>query len=82
MKEQNLIEIDAAINEADNKLSELLHKKNDIQKAIEVLEAEDITLPEAAYGILAYYQSEYDKESKLYEQLVTLRNKLKYNNGI
>lgn len=78
MKEQDLIEIDAVINEADTKLSELLHKKNNIQNAIEILEAENITLPEAAYGTLAYYQSEFDKESKAYRQLLGLKNKLKH----
>jgi len=80
MKEQDLIEIDAAINEIDTKLSELLHKKNNVQSAIEILEAENIALPEAAYGTLAYYQSEFDKESKAYRQLLGLRNKLKHTN--
>lgn len=80
MKEQDLIEIDAAINEIDTKLSELLHKKNNVQSAIEILEAEDIALPEAVYGTLAYYQSEFDKESKVYRQLLGLRNKLKHTN--
>ena len=57
--------------------SVLLNKKNDIQKAIEVLEAEDITLPEKVYGVLAYYLSEFDNECKRYRQLLSLRNKLK-----
>ena len=80
MKEQDLIEIEESLKESDIRSSELLHKKNDIQKAIEVLEAEDIALPESVYGTLAYYQSEFDKESKAYRQLLGLRNKLKHTN--
>ena len=80
MNKEDLIEIEETLKESDIRSSELLHKKNDIQKAIEVLEAEDIALPESAYGTLAYYQSEFDKESKIYRQLLGLRNKLKHTN--
>lgn len=80
MNKEDLIEIEKSLKESDIRSSELLHKKNDIQKAIEVLEAEDIALPESVYGTLAYYQSEFDKEYKAYRQLLSLRNKLKHTN--
>ena len=80
MNKEDLIEIEESLKESDIRSSELLHKKNDIQKTIEVLEAEDITLPEATYGVLAYYQSEFDNECKRYRQLLGLRNKLKHTN--
>ena len=76
---KEFIEIEESLKASDIRSSELLHKKNDIQKAIEVLEAEDIALPESVYGTLAYYQSEFDKESKAYQQLIGLRNRMRIN---
>jgi len=75
--DKEFIEIEEDIKKLDSELNEYQKKINDIKQAIETLEAEDISLPESAYGTLAYYQSEFDKESKVYQQLVGLRNKMK-----
>ena len=77
--DKEFIEIEQAIKESDSKLSELLKKIDNIKNAIKTLEDENIALPESAYGTLAYYQSEFDKESKAYQQLVGLRNRMKIN---
>lgn len=66
--------IDKVLLDSEYKQSEYLEKINKIKKAIEVLEEENIALPEAVYGALAYYQSEYDKENKVYKQLIKVTN--------
>ena len=66
--------IDKVLLDSEYKQSEYLEKINKIKKVIEVLEEENIALPEAVYGTLAYYQSEYDKENKAYKQLIKVTN--------
>lgn len=43
-----------------------------LKEAIETFESEDIAVPEAAYGSLAFYQSEYNREVKVYLKLLKL----------
>ena len=43
-----------------------------LKEAIETFESEDIAVPEAAYGSLAFYQSEYVRELKAYLKLLKL----------
>lgn len=43
-----------------------------IKEAIETFESEDIAVPEAAYGSLAFYQSQFDQEYKAYLKLLKL----------
>lgn len=66
--------IDKVLLDSEYKQSEYLEKINKIKKAIEVLEEENIAIPEAVYGTLAFYQAEYDKENKAYRQLIKLTN--------
>lgn len=66
--------INKVLLDSEYKQSEYLEKINKIKKAIEVLEEENIALPEAVYGTLAYYQSEYDKENKAYKLLIKVTN--------
>lgn len=66
--------IDKVLLDSEYKQSEYLEKINKIKKAIEVLEEENIAVPEAVYGTLAFYQAEYDKENKAYKQLIKLTN--------
>lgn len=77
--DKEFIEIEETLKKVDSELNGYQKKINDIKQAIEILEAENIALPESAYGTLAYYQSEFDKESKAYQQLVGLRNKIRIN---
>ena len=74
---KEFIEIEETLKKVNSELNGYQKKINDIKQAIETLEAENISLPESVYGTLAYYQSEFDKESKVYQQLVGLRNKMK-----
>lgn len=75
--DKEFIEIEETLKKVDSELNGYQKKINDIKQAIETLEDENIALPESAYGTLAYYQSEFDKESKTYRQLVGLRNRMK-----
>jgi hypothetical protein len=68
------ININEVLLDSEYKQAEYLEKINKIKKAIEVLEEENIALPEAVYGTLAFYQAEYDKENKAYKQLIKLTN--------
>ena len=77
--DKEFIEIEETLKKVDSELNGYQKKINDIKQAIETLEAENISLPESVYGILAYYQSEFDRESKAYQQLVGLRNRMKIN---
>ena len=43
-----------------------------LKEAIETFESEDIAVPEAAYGSLAFYQSQFDQEYKAYLKLLKL----------
>ena len=43
-----------------------------IKEAIETFESEGIAVPEAAYGSLAFYQSQFDQEYKAYLKLLKL----------
>ena len=74
---KEFIEIEQAIKESDSKLTELLKKRDNIKNAIETFEGENIVLSESAYGLLNYYQSKFNDDSKIYQQLVGLRNKMK-----
>lgn len=68
------ININEVLLDSEYKQSEYLEKINKIKKAIEVLEEENIAIPEAVYGTLAFYQSEYDKENKAYKLLIKVTN--------
>ena len=43
-----------------------------IKEAIETFESEEIAVTEAAYGTLAFYQSQFDQEYKAYLKLLKL----------
>lgn len=43
-----------------------------LKEAIETFESEDIAVPEAAYGSLAFYQSQFDQEYKAYLKILKL----------
>ena len=43
-----------------------------LKEAIDTFESEDIAVPEAAYGSLAFYQSQFDREYKAYLKLLKL----------
>lgn len=77
--DKDFIEIEEDIKEIDSELNGYQKKINDIKQAIEILEAEGITLPESVYGLLNYYQSTFNRESKIYQQIVRLRDKRKIN---
>ena len=77
--DKEFIEIEQAIKESDSQLTELLKKRDNIKNAIKTFEDENIALPESAYGLLNYYQSKFNDESKAYQQLVGLRNRMKIN---
>ncbi len=79
MTEQELIEIEETLKKTESEVDGYLKKVMDIKFAIETLEAEDISLPESVYGTLSYYQSELENKSKVFRQLLGLRNKLKHN---
>lgn len=68
------ININEVLLDSEYKQSEYLEKINKIKKAIEVLEEENIAIPEAVYGALAFYQAEYDKENKAYKLLIKVAN--------
>lgn len=74
---KEFIEIEQAIKESDSKLNELLKKILNIKLAIKTFEDENIVLPESVYGLFSYYQSKINDESKSYQQLVRLRNKMR-----
>lgn len=48
-----------------------------IKEAIETFESEDIAVPEAAYGLLDFYKSQFDTEYTVYLKLLKLS---KYEN--
>ena len=54
------------------KQKEYLRKIDKIKQAIETFEEEDISLPESAYGLLEFYQSEYEKENNAYKKLIKI----------
>jgi len=71
------IEIEQSIKEAEVGLIELLKKRDNIKNAIKTFEDENIALPESAYGLLDYYQSTFNHESEVYQQLVRLRDRMR-----
>ena len=73
-------EIENTLKESVNHMTELLFKGDNIKTAIKTLEDENISLPEGVYGLLAYYESEYNNENKEYQKLLRLRDKIKNNN--
>ena len=75
--DKEFIEIEESLKKVDSEVEGYLKKIMDIKHAIETLEAEDISLPESVYGTLNYYQSEFENKSKVFRQLLGLRNKMK-----
>ena len=45
-----------------------------LKEAIETFESEEIAVTEAAYGTLAFYQSQFDQEYMAYIKLLKLKN--------
>ena len=45
-----------------------------IKEAIETFESEEIAVTEAAYGTLAFYQSQFDREYRAYMKLLKLKD--------
>jgi len=68
----NILDINETLSISEDKLSRYKLKIDRLKNAIEIFEEEDIPVPEAAYGSLAFYQSEFDKEKKDYQLLLKL----------
>lgn len=64
--------IDDVLKASKNNQENYMSKIVKLKEAIETFESEDIAVPEAAYGTLAYYQSEYDNEYRQYSILLKL----------
>ena len=71
----NKDELDKILSTSELTIANLISKIVKLEIAVETLEYEDIPLPESAYGILDYYKSKLNEETKLYEQLLMSKNK-------
>ena len=64
--------IDDVLKTSKNNQEKYMSKIVKLKEAIETFESEDIAVPEAAYGSLAFYQSQFDQEYKAYLKLLKL----------
>lgn len=64
--------IDDVLKISKNNQEKYMSKIVKLKEAIETFESEDIAVPEAAYGSLAFYQSQFDQEYKAYLKLLKL----------
>ena len=64
--------INDVLKSSKNNQEEYMSKIVKIKEAIETFESEDIAVPEAAYGLLAFYQSQFDREYKAYLKILKL----------
>lgn len=64
--------IDDVLKTSKNNQEKYMSKIVKLKEAIETFESEDIAVPEAAYGSLAFYQSQFDREYKAYLKLLKL----------
>ena len=70
-------EIEEFLNTTNKSLSLYQDKINRLEAAINIMEEENISIPEAVFGSLYYYKSEFEKLSKEYRSILGLRNKMK-----
>jgi len=64
--------INDALKTSKDNQEKYMSKIVKLKEAIETFESEDIAVPEAAYGSLAFYQSQFDQEYKAYLKLLKL----------
>lgn len=64
--------IDDVLKASKNNQENYMSKIVKLKEAIETFESEDIAVPEAAYGSLAFYQSQFDQEYKAYLKILKL----------
>ena len=76
--DKEFIEIEAALKKADSEANKNLKKIKDIKQAIEILESEGILLPEIIHDTLSHYQSELEKQDKIFRQLLKMKIKCKH----
>lgn len=70
-------EIEEFLDTTNKSLSLYQDKINRFEAAINIMEEENISIPEAVFGSLYYYKSKFKKLSKKYRNILGLRNKMK-----
>ncbi len=70
-------EIEEFLDTTNKSLALYQDKINRFEEAINIMEEENISIPEAVFGSLYYYKSEFEKLSKEYRNILGLRNKMK-----
>lgn len=70
-------EIEEFLDTTNKSLAVYQDKINRLEAAINIMEEENILIPEAVFGSLYYYKSEFEKLSKGYRDILGLRNKMK-----
>ena len=70
-------EIEKYLDTTNESLTLYQDKINRLEAAINIMEEENISIPEAVFGSLYYYKSEFEKLSKGYRDILGLRNKMK-----
>ena len=70
-------EIEEFLDTTNKSLTLYQDKINKLDAAINIMEEENISIPEAVLGALDYYKSEFEKLSQEYRNILGLRNKMK-----
>lgn len=70
-------EIEEFLDTTNKSLALYQDKINRFDIAINIMKEENISIPEAVFGSLYYYKSEFEKLSKEYRNILGLRNKMK-----
>lgn len=77
MNDTTFNEIEELLYTTNKSLDLYKDKINKLEVAINIMEEENISVPEEALGSLDYYKSEFKKLSKKHRNILSLRNKMK-----
>ena len=78
---ETIIEGEKGIKESQEKLDFLKNKRKSAEDAIKTFESEGVVLPEMAYGLVAHYDVECNREEGALNALTKIIKKIKEENG-
>lgn len=73
----DLTEVGNSISDSKSHMEECARKESILTDAIDILESNDIQVPESVYGLRDAYNAQVNLERNYYEQLMALVTKMK-----
>lgn len=77
----DLTEVENSLSDSKCHMEECARKESVLTEAIDILESNDIPVPESIYGLRDAYNAQVNLERNYYERLMALVTKMKNDKG-